>query len=421
METQTPNVCLTFITAVWSAGRVPQQWKDADIISIYKRKGDPAICGYSRGISLLSTGGKVLARIVLLRLINNLADNILPESQCGFRKGRGTADMIFVVRQLQEKCLEQNRALYMVFVDLTKAFDTVNRSLLWEALRRFGCPPKFLTIIRDLHEGTMARIVSQGERSEPFDVNAGVRQGCVIAPVVFNLFIAGVFHCARLGMNPQDSVGVNYRLDGSLFNLRRLQARTKISHDSIVDMQYADDSAVVSHSALGLQRNINAMHTAYERPGLEINTAKTEALRMGREVTDSILTVGNAAIRNVDRFTYLGSVVTIDGSVTSEVARRIGLAAASFGRLSDRVFRNRNLRTSTKVKVYKALCLSILQYGSECWVTYRSHLKQLERFHIQSVQRILGLHWWDTVLHTEVRRRAQIDTIEAILVQRQLR
>ena len=304
-----------FITAVWSAGRVPQQWKDADIISIYKRKYAD-ICGNSIGISLLSTGGKVLARIVLLRLINNLADNILPESQCGFRKGRGTADMIFVVRQLQEKCLEQNRAFYMVFVDLTKVIDTMNRSLLWEALRRFGCPPKFLTIIRDLHEGAMARIVSQGERSEPFDVNARVRQGCVIAPVVFNLFIAGVFHCARLGMNPQDSVGVNYCLDGSLFNLRRLQARTKISHDSIVDMQYADNAAVVSHSALGLQRNINAMHTVYERAGLEINTAKTEALRMGREVTDSILTVGNAAIRNVDRFTYLGSVVTIDGSVT---------------------------------------------------------------------------------------------------------
>ena len=406
-----------FITAVWSAGRVPQQWKDADIISIYKRKGDPTICGNSRGTSLLSTGDKVLARIVLLCLINNLADKILPESQCDFRKGRGTADMIFVVRQLKEKCLEQNRALYMVFVDLTKAFDTVNRSLLWEALRRFGCPPKFLTIIRDFHEGAMARIVSQGERSEPFDVNAGVRQGCVIAPVVFNLFIAGVFHCPRLGMNPQDSVGVNYRLDGSLFNLRRLQARTKISHDSIVDMQYADDAAVVLHSALGLQRNINVMHTAYERAGLEINMAKTEALRMGREVTDSILTVRNAAIRNVDRFTYLGSVVTIDGSVTSEVARRIGLAAASFGRLSDRVFRNRNLRTSTKVKVYKAVCLSILPYGSECWV----HLKQLERFYFQCVQRILGLHWWDRVPHTEVRRRAQLDTIEAILVQRQLR
>ena len=73
-------------------------------------------------------------------------------------------------------------------------------------------------------------------------------------------------------------------------------------------MQYADDAEVVSHSALGLQRNINKIHTAYEQAGLEINTAKAEALRMGREVTDSILTGGNAAIRNVDRFTYLASV-----------------------------------------------------------------------------------------------------------------
>ena len=76
----------------------------------------------------LTIAGKILAKILLNRL-NAHPDQagLIPESQCGFRKDRGTIDMIFTARQLQEKCQEQNVDLYMTFVDLTKAFDTVSR------------------------------------------------------------------------------------------------------------------------------------------------------------------------------------------------------------------------------------------------------------------------------------------------------
>ena len=100
--------------AVWNTGCTPQQWKDADIISIYKKKGDRAVCGNSRGISLLSTAGKVLARVMLVRLLQCVADDVLPESQCGFRRERSTVNMVFVARQLQEKCREQHKDLFMV-------------------------------------------------------------------------------------------------------------------------------------------------------------------------------------------------------------------------------------------------------------------------------------------------------------------
>ena len=74
-----------------------------------------------------------------------------PKSQCGLRFNRGTVDMIFVLRQIQEKRREQNMGLYAAFVDLTKAFDTVSRDGLRKILARLGCPPKFLTILRQLH------------------------------------------------------------------------------------------------------------------------------------------------------------------------------------------------------------------------------------------------------------------------------
>lgn len=135
-----------YITKVWADENVPQQWKDANVVTIYKNKGDKAVCGNSRGISLLAVAGKVLAKVMLQRLIRNTTESILPESQCGFRKSRSTVDMIFTARQLQEKCREQHQDLFMAFVDFSKAFDTVQRELLWEVLIRFGCPKKFVNI-----------------------------------------------------------------------------------------------------------------------------------------------------------------------------------------------------------------------------------------------------------------------------------
>ncbi|KAL8566845.1 hypothetical protein ACOMHN_052243 [Nucella lapillus] len=112
---------------MWKQERLLQEFRDATIVHIYKRKGNRQSCDNHRGISLLSIAGKILARVLLNRLLEHLEQGLLPESQCGFRTGRGTTDMIFAARQLQEKCMEQHCDLYTTFVDLNKAFDTVSR------------------------------------------------------------------------------------------------------------------------------------------------------------------------------------------------------------------------------------------------------------------------------------------------------
>ena len=106
---------LKFYHTSWTAKELPQQFKDALIIAIYKKKGDRSDCGNYRGISLLSTAGKILSKIFLKRL-QTIAELILPESQCGFRTSRSTIDMLFTLRQLQEKAVEQQQSLYMIFV-----------------------------------------------------------------------------------------------------------------------------------------------------------------------------------------------------------------------------------------------------------------------------------------------------------------
>nr|VZI48145.1 unnamed protein product [Spirometra erinaceieuropaei] len=120
---------------MWRQGEVPQDFKDATIVHLYKRKGNRQVCDNHRGISLLNIAGKIFARILLNRPNNHLEQGLLPESQCGFRLHRGTTDMIFAARHLQEKCQEMRTHLYSTFVDLTKAFDMVNREGLWKIMQ----------------------------------------------------------------------------------------------------------------------------------------------------------------------------------------------------------------------------------------------------------------------------------------------
>ena len=140
-----------------------------------------------RGISLLSIAGKILARILLNRLTHHLKSDHLPESQCGFRKNRGTLDMIFAARQLQEKCREQQSCLYSTYVDLTKAFDTVSRDGLWRIMAKFGCPPRFISMVRQFHVGMQARVRDNGAVSESFTVTNGVKQRYVLVPTLFSI------------------------------------------------------------------------------------------------------------------------------------------------------------------------------------------------------------------------------------------
>ena len=414
-----------FILEIWDSIIVPQQWVDPNIVTIYKRKGDKSDCSNYRGISLLSVAGKILARILLSRLLDSVTDIILPESQCGFRRDRSTIDMIFVARLLQEKCREQHKDLYIAFIDLTKAFDTVNRDILWNILSKCGCPPKFMAILKGFHTRMSASVVAAGLVSDPFEVNVGVKQGCVLAPAIFNIYLAAVTLLARYDVNIEDGVPFRYRFDGGMFNLRRLKAVTKTRSATVFEMQYADDAAIPTNSAAALQRNLTIMSNAYEKAGLLVNTRKTEVLYQPANLDDLAneftFHVSNNELQNVDNFMYLGSILNTSCNLDQEIQYRIRQATTSFGKLRDRVFLNRDLSVETKVMVYTSVCISTLLYGCEAWTIYRSHIRSLESFHIRSLQKILGLTWADRVPHVLILQTTKSSSIESLIIKRQLR
>ena len=151
--------------------------------------------------------------------------------------------MIFSGRQVQGKCREQGRDLCLSFIDLTKVFDTVNREALWAYLARIGCPPECVNITLQLREGMKGSVLYGGEQSGSFNINTVVTQGCVLSPTLFSIFLVAFILLAAVDQAKR--VGIIYRTDGELFNMRRLRANTNVKATSIIDLQYADDCTVL--------------------------------------------------------------------------------------------------------------------------------------------------------------------------------
>ena len=145
------------IVAVRMTRELPQEWKDATIKVLHKKK-DRAECSNYRGLSLVAHVGKVLLKIVANRLGDFCEKaGILPEEQCGFRPKRSKTDMMFVVRRLQKLGRTSNASLEICFIDLSKAYDSVDRVLLWEVLARFAVPSRMIKVIRMFHDGIRSR------------------------------------------------------------------------------------------------------------------------------------------------------------------------------------------------------------------------------------------------------------------------
>lgn len=159
----------------------------------------------------------------MLNGLQVLAEKIYPESQAGFTVGTSTTNMIFSLRQLQEKCREQRKPLYMAFIDLTKAFDLVSRSGLFQLLERTGCPPQLLRILQSFHTDMHGTIQFDGSTLDPFKICCSVKQGCVLAPTLFGIFF---FLLLRQAFGTAtEGVYLYTRTDGNLFTLARLKAK----------------------------------------------------------------------------------------------------------------------------------------------------------------------------------------------------
>ncbi|KAI8514548.1 hypothetical protein Bbelb_071390 [Branchiostoma belcheri] len=184
----TATLLLTDLFAkIWEHEVIPQDWEKGLIFKIPK-KGVLSNCDNWRGITLLSIPSKVFCRILLKR-IDSALDTKLREEQAGFRKARGCSDQIFALRNIIEQCVEWNSPLLINFIDFQKAFDSVHRESLWKILRAYGIPQKIVSMIGKFYEHFECSVITESSLSKPFYVKSGVRQGCILSPILFLITI----------------------------------------------------------------------------------------------------------------------------------------------------------------------------------------------------------------------------------------
>ncbi|XP_060770241.1 uncharacterized protein LOC132881605 [Neoarius graeffei] len=313
----------------WEEGTVLQDVCDANITTLYKNKGDRSHCNNYCGISLLSIVGKAFPHVVLNRL-QALAEHVYPEAQCGFRAGRSTVDMNFSLRQLQEKCQEQRRLLYIAFTDLPKAFDLVSRKGLFALLQRTGCPPKLLKVIMSFHGYMQGVIQYDGSSLDPFPIRSGVKQGWVLALTLFSIFFSLLLSFAF--NQSEDGVYLHTRSDGNLFNLARLHAKTIL----IREMLFADVAALTAHTEEALQRLISCFTCTCREFGLMISIKKTNILGQGVS-SIPIISISKYTLEVVENFTYLGSIISSILSLDVDLNTHISKTATAMARLAKMV------------------------------------------------------------------------------------
>ena len=185
-------------------------------------------------------------------------------------------------------------------------------------------------------------------------------------------------------------------------------------------MLFADDAALAAHSEEALQRLIDRFAKACDEFGLTISLKKTNI--MGQDISSiPSISIGDHSLEVVEDFTYLGSTISSNLSLDTELNTRIGKAATAMARLTKRVWSNTMLTTNTKMRVYQACVLSTLLYSCESWTLYTRQELRLNAFHLRSIRKILGITWQDRVPNKDVLARAKIPSMFALLSQRRLR
>ncbi|CAG4958055.1 unnamed protein product [Colias eurytheme] len=224
--------------AIYDSGTIPSDWLKSTFVAIPKVK-NPKKCSEYRTISLMSHVLKLFLKVIHNRIYSK-CEATLSNTQFGFRSGLGTRDALFGYQVLIQRCWDMNKDVFVCFIDYEKAFDKVQHVKLMEVLERIGLDYKDCRFIRNLYWNQCANVRINGKLSSHIEIQRGVRQGCILSPLLFNLYADSIFSEA-LDNNPH---GIT--LNGKLLN----------------NMRYADDTILIAESVSGLQDLVNSVASA---------------------------------------------------------------------------------------------------------------------------------------------------------------
>ena len=349
---------------------VPASWAMAYITPLYKGKGPRAEAGSYRPIANSDLTYKLLARVLHRRLLHKLEPQLLDE-QFGFRPRRGVDDCVFSTKRLEEEFRQKGQPLYLAFLDITKAYDSVPREALFRVLEeRYGVDARAVALLRALYKDMRGEVKVGQATSAPFAINTGVRQGCILSPLLFAVYLdfllrSSLEECRALG------VEWTYARD-TLARACAVAAKTWTRcpfRRIIAWILYADDMVVWADSAERLQLLVTILAERLAACGLLLSATKSKVMVTGG-ATDAALptpiTINGEALEVVLHFRYLGTIISADGTDAEDLRQRIGRAWSSFYSLGN-VLLERRVPLRRRAAILYTSVISVLVHGCEHW------------------------------------------------------
>src|SRR3984885_2110199 len=256
-----------------------------------------------------------------------------------------------------------------------------------------------INIMKSFYDDSRCAVRYGGRVGDWFKIVTGVRQGCVLSPIIFAMVVDWVMKRA----SKDNNCGVQW-----------------INGGRLKDLDVADDIALLDNTWNGMKELTSKVQEEAAKVGLTINAEKTKIMKIGKWLDTEEIMIENKEIEVVDTFCYLGSSMKADSSCDEEIRVRIGKANTAFGRL-EKIWKTSGLSIKIKIRLYEAVVVSTLLYGAETWPMSVVNGKRLEAAHHRWLRRILHVSWRDKVKNDTIRRITGQETMENIIRKRRLR
>lgn len=347
------DTCIHFLHRLFcvcfETGKIPEAWEYGVITPLLKdSSSDPRYPMNYRGITVTSSAYKAYCSILNQRLTLWAEGNDkLTDFQNGFREKRNTIDHLSTVTSIIENRKAMKKSTFLAFVDFSKAYDTINRDLLWTKLKSYGINGKMFRSLRSIYSNVKCTVKVNDLKTDWFEVRSGLKQGCILSTLMFNLYI-----------NDLSDI------------LSKLNKGILIQNSYINHLFYADDLVLMAENENDLQCLLDILSNWGKRNCMRVNLSKTKIIHFrNQSVANSSFQFkcGESDIEYTDKYKYLGLVLNehLDYSVTAKyvaqsATRALGLLISKFKQMGGMPY-------DVFTKLFDTTVWSVISYGAAIW------------------------------------------------------
>jgi hypothetical protein len=441
--------CRFFFCALgryWIDPKVDPDEFHVALLKLLAKKGDLSLPKNWRPICLLDLMVKITSSIINARLDKYLSETVGLKEQFGFSSGRGCVDATAALKIALQNLNAADQAAFVVFVDLVKAFDSVNREMLWKILAKFGLPTSLITVIRKMYDNFHIKCDVNGIIFT-IKSTSGVKQGDNLAPVLFLFAIQAALESMaqewpaelpKLEWCPE--LNKNGAPRGSL--TKRCVAKTHLRPLEFNRSLFADDAAFIFTSRLCMILGTTHITKHFKKFGLEVHLgkkdedgkkikSKTEFMHIPvRGKTSLPLDIADFDViegRHISHcasFVYLGSNIATDLDDTADITTRRNKGFGAFNQLAP-VLLNKKIDIRLRANLYQSLVVNVVLWGCDSWAVGSSHHGLLDSFHNHCIRRLCNMtryhHQYHGVRMGDLLERVRLPQLSSTLRLRQLR